>query len=791
MQKSVHFDCGCEINVIDGNLKVEFEKLRFDCPKTWEVYKDGQTQSIFQLEKYLGKKYSKKLKPSSIPDAAALISIIRPGTLQAQNENGISLTDVYCSRKNNDWESSDSILDILLKDTYGINIYQESSMSIARDVAGFDGVQQMKLIKGIGKKKAEILFALRKEFIEGCLKVNKITEEEANSIFDNIEASARYAFNKCILGTQRLRKVSNNDKEFHPTVEELYKITTDINYAKNTGHLSLYKKHKLKKCFGFALSKCQDGRIRKNKIVNIQPAGIRQCYIVTTQSGKTCEVTDNHKFPTPNGDRQLKDLRVGDELYVCGEYEKTNKKYGWSNYNNSQIRFLRKNGKGKVPHGNFKTFAKHAKKLKSKNICASCGSTPQRLEIHHINGDRTNNSMQNLKPLCVSCHKKEEYASGRTRRGEKGYPVLTEKIISIELGSIGMTYDIEMEAPNHNYVLSTNILSLNSHAASYAVTGYWTAWVKAHLPHHYICAWLRNAKNEQKPLEEIRAMISESRRLDIEVLPPSITNLPATNFFIKNKKIFFGIESIKGCGEKGLQKLMSQNIDFSSLSWLDFLVLYSHLANKTQIKHMIRCGCFDFTGESRVECEFQYNQWCLLNKTDVSKAIAIYEEKTPYTLIDLLELLVEKVTTKRAETIRAILQTLRNPPISLHDTIDNIVDHEKELMGINVSCSKIQKSSVPETSDTCADVEKGLKKSYLVVGEISEFREIKIKNGKMAGQIMASFILEDDSGQCDCVVFPKELNLYQGGLYDGNIILAEGPPSNRSNGIIINKIFEV
>jgi len=787
------FDCGCKIPIVNGHPRVDYYSLNLDCPKTWKIYQDGYTQSIFQLESYLGKNWSKKLKPKNIEDAAALVAIIRPSCLQSQDENGDSLTKVYCNRANNGWKPTEgNILDNLLVKTHGLNIFQETSMLLASEVAGFDGSQSMKLIKSIGKKLADLLFSLRKEFVAGCIKVGKVDEKEANAIFDNIESSARYAFNACALGTEKLKQASKGSNKFHASVEELYKITTDINYAKSTGHLSLYKKHKMHKCFGYALSMCEDGRIRKNKIKNIQEAGIRQCYILETESGKTCQITDNHKFPTPDGDKQLKDLVVGEEIYICGEYEKNDsRKYKFSNYTNSDLKTLRANGVGKTIHGNYSLYMKNSKKIRESKNCQTCNNTHRRLEIHHINGDRLNNSTSNLALLCPSCHKKEEYKVGRVKRGEKGYPRLTEKIKSITLGAIGMTYDITMEAPNHNYVTSSNIVSCNSHAVGYAVAGYWTAWAKAHLPKHYICAWLRNAKNEQKPLEEIRAVISEARRLKVRVLPPSIKNLPTTNFFIKNSNVYFGIDSIKGCGEKGVKKLIDLNIDFEDCSWLDFLVLYSDSVNKTQMVGMIRSGCFDYTGIDRSTCEHEYNHWIQLNNTEKIKAKAIHNQETPLTFTKLFDSILGVVTSKRLSSVEAIKDSLDNPPYSIYDSKENIIAHEKALMGINVSCSTTSLASVPDTRDNCKDVDGGNNNStFILVGEITEYREIKIKNGKMAGQTMSSFQLLDESGSCDCVVFPKQLNLYEGSLYDGNVIMINGKKGNRG-GLIIEEVFEI
>ena len=67
----------------------------------------------------------------------------------------------------------------------------------------------------------------------------------------------------------------------------------------------------------------EDGRVRKNRIVDIYYSGKRKTYRIITASGASIVCTENHKFPTPDGKRMLRDLRVGDTLYRCGEYEKT------------------------------------------------------------------------------------------------------------------------------------------------------------------------------------------------------------------------------------------------------------------------------------------------------------------------------------------------------------------------------------------------------------------------------------------------------------------------------------
>jgi len=86
-------------------------------------------------------------------------------------------------------------IDDLLKETYGVIVYQEQAMEIAVRMAGFDLKEADNLRKAIGKKKADLMKEVRGKFLEGCVK-NRIDNSKAEDIFDMIEKSARYSFNK-------------------------------------------------------------------------------------------------------------------------------------------------------------------------------------------------------------------------------------------------------------------------------------------------------------------------------------------------------------------------------------------------------------------------------------------------------------------------------------------------------------------------------------------------------------------------------------------------------------------
>jgi DNA polymerase III alpha subunit len=164
---------------------------------TWQLFAEGKTKGVFQLESNLGKSWSKKLAPTNIEELSALIAIIRPGTLKAFVD-GKSMTQHYVDRKHGREEVSylHPALEEILKPTYGILVYQEQSMRIAQKIAGFNLQEADVLRKAIGKKNASLMNEVKKSFIEGAQKINIVTKEEAEQIFGWIEKSSRYAFNK-------------------------------------------------------------------------------------------------------------------------------------------------------------------------------------------------------------------------------------------------------------------------------------------------------------------------------------------------------------------------------------------------------------------------------------------------------------------------------------------------------------------------------------------------------------------------------------------------------------------
>jgi DNA polymerase-3 subunit alpha len=198
MTKTAKFECGCEFLVENQNHVVfDTDSISLDCRATWALIGSGNTKGCFQLESRLGQSMAKKLKPSNMEELSALISILRPGCLEAIRD-GKSVSYHYIDKKNGN-ESVDYFhpaLEDILKSTYGEMVYQEQAMQIAQKVAGFNLQEADELRKSIGKKNTELMAKVKLKFIEGSKKLQIVSDDQAEQIFGWIEKSQRYSFNK-------------------------------------------------------------------------------------------------------------------------------------------------------------------------------------------------------------------------------------------------------------------------------------------------------------------------------------------------------------------------------------------------------------------------------------------------------------------------------------------------------------------------------------------------------------------------------------------------------------------
>jgi len=177
----------------DGFLNGVFSVSRvpLDDRKTYELLSSGQTSGVFQLESSGMREILVKLQPEVFEDVIALVALYRPGPL------GSGMVDDFIKRKRGtkkvEYELAE--LEEILKNTYGVILYQEQVMRIANKLAGFSMGEADILRKAMGKKDPELVERQKDLFLKGCRK-NNIPEKKAERIFDLIAYFAGYGFNK-------------------------------------------------------------------------------------------------------------------------------------------------------------------------------------------------------------------------------------------------------------------------------------------------------------------------------------------------------------------------------------------------------------------------------------------------------------------------------------------------------------------------------------------------------------------------------------------------------------------
>ncbi|MBS1961373.1 MAG: DNA polymerase III subunit alpha [Bdellovibrionales bacterium] len=186
------------LTVIDNAVKLvksredfRLEDMNYEDPKVFALISSGDTDGIFQVESSGMKDLCARLQPSTLDDLTALGALYRPGPL------GSGMVDVFVDRKHGreKIEYLTPELGNILAETYGVIVYQEQVMQIARELAGYSLGQADLLRRAMGKKKPEEMAKHKLIFAEGAAKKG-LKPEIADAIFDLMAKFAEYGFNK-------------------------------------------------------------------------------------------------------------------------------------------------------------------------------------------------------------------------------------------------------------------------------------------------------------------------------------------------------------------------------------------------------------------------------------------------------------------------------------------------------------------------------------------------------------------------------------------------------------------
>ena len=186
------------LTIIEDTLRLLYDKkgehinistIPLDDESAYRVLQAGDTTGVFQFESSGMRRYLKELKPNEIEDLIAMVALHRPGPME--------LIPSYIKRKHKEEkiEYLHQKLEPILANTYGVGVYQEQMMRIARDLAGFSLAEADTLRKAIGKKIKKLLDEQQEKLIKGML-AGGIDPKTAQAIWDLFPPFARYGFNR-------------------------------------------------------------------------------------------------------------------------------------------------------------------------------------------------------------------------------------------------------------------------------------------------------------------------------------------------------------------------------------------------------------------------------------------------------------------------------------------------------------------------------------------------------------------------------------------------------------------
>ena len=592
-------------------VEIDLDQIPLDDPETYTLFQRGDTVAIFQFESSGMREWMRKLKPTCLDDLIAMNALYRPGPMD--------LIPTYIERKHGreTVEYPHPMLEPILKPTYGIPVYQEQVMEMARTMGGYTLGGADLLRRAMGKKDMAKMAKEKDTFVAGAVEKG-VDEKTAGDVFDMMAKFAGYGFNKC---AHAQTKVTLPDGSRMTLARAFREQPTDL------------------------MAMWPDGEIRPHRVARIVKTGRKPLMKVTTSSGRVIKVTAEHRLLTTEGYLPVSDMQVGTELMTAPRpvsgAQRAARRDSMRRLNRTPEQRERASARMTAyqaarPHEDKAEHMRRMHTLHPDLTRAGTAAMHERIKWLHANDpawhkaqmERTLASVRAAydsgpgfglcsvasngmwcasrpeRDMCewlveqgVDFEMHKVLANGRIcdfyfagiywemdgmdradayfadKYGDLPYVVVTpedfravvarhlaldhaengDPIVSIEPCGDGITYDVEMAPDGPLNFIANGIVSHNSHSAAYSVVAYQTAYLKAHYPAEFMAAVLTT---EMADSAKLAVALEATRAAGQSLLPPCV-NASDAHFTVENGQIRFGLGAIKGVGAGAIEALLA------------------------------------------------------------------------------------------------------------------------------------------------------------------------------------------------------------------------------------------
>lgn len=347
-----------------------------------------------------------------------------------------------------------------------------------------------------------------------------------------------------------------------------------------------------------------------------------------------------------------------------------------------------------------------------------------------------------------------------------------------------------------------------SHSVSYAYNAYMTAYCKAHFPHEFFTAYLKNAVGKPDTFWEVNELVNNAKIMDITVMPPNIINMNE-EFKLIGKCPTYGLTNIKNVGSSVFKKMKNHieenQINILECDWDCMLLLVAPHVNKKAFESLILAGAFDLFKISRSKMQHQFNIIKELTKREMEWVIELKKRNGELSAAQCISMLIEEseintgrsrpiFRTDRIPAVKDLLGTFENPGYELYDAPSWVAKVEKELLGISLTCTKVDEYDTGKSNCTCKEYIDGFNSTHGIVlaVQIDSVREWKIKKGRAKGMKMGFLTVSDTTCSLDSVTaFSEEWEKYKGLLKEGNTLLLRGSRDKNRGSFLIKRVEQL